>query len=496
MHKSVSRSWSGHRGVALLVLLTGAFLPPLDYFIVNLALPSIRAGLHTDGAVLQLIISAYAAVYATLLITGGRLGDLFGRKRIFMIGLAGFTLASLLCGLAPSGAWLIAGRIVQATAAAVLAPQVLASIRTLFSASEQAKVMGIYGFVFGISSVVGQLGGGLLITLHPFGLGWQSIFLVNLPIGILALVGAWFFVPESDGRREEKLDLPGVGLVSLCLALVIVPLTLGRESGWPLWTYVSFAASVPVFWLFVRTEQRMLLAGKEPLVDLSLFKNRTFAIGLMLAFLFYCLSVYFMTYGVYLQSGLHWSPLESGLAIMPYTAGFVIGSPLSSTVARRVGNHVLTLGFGMMAAGFTFAILALARSLQPDLLFYCGLSCAGIGQGFVLPSVVRVVLSAVDKSKAGLASGVVTSVLQLGAGFGAAAIGGIFFSRIGTEPGAFEYKEAFRLSLGIVVALEVVCVGLCTILVRNGRSQRGMAERLIHHKDATETEVGIGVEVG
>src|SRR6266702_4834672 len=202
------------QGLALAVLFVGAFLAPLDYFIVNLALPAIHTGLNASDAQLQLIVSAYASAYAVLLITGGRLGDLFGRRRMFMTGMAGFVVASALCGFAPNGHVLVIARIVQGMAASVMAPQVLATVRAVVPLHQQTRVMGFYGFVFGLASIVGQLGGGALITYQPFGLDWRAIFLINIPVGVLAFIGAWKYVPENQSATREGVDLKGVALLS------------------------------------------------------------------------------------------------------------------------------------------------------------------------------------------------------------------------------------------------------------------------------------------
>ncbi|MGF6776776.1 MFS transporter [Paraburkholderia sp. GAS334] len=457
------------QGLALAVLFIGAFLAPLDYFIVNLALPSIHSGLNATDAQLQLIVSAYASAYAVLLITGGRLGDLFGRKRMFMGGMAAFVLASALCGFATSGHMLVISRIVQGIAAAVMAPQVLATIRAVVPAHRQTKVMSFYGFVFGLSSIVGQLGGGALITYHPFGLDWRIIFLINIPVGILAFFGTWKFVPESQPAVRTGVDLKGVGLLSLLLMLIIYPMTHGREAGWPAWTFVMFALSVPVLALFIVTERRIDRAAGHPLVDLKLFGNPAFATGLVLAFLFYCESAFFLTYGIYLQTGLHWTPLASGIAIMPFATGFIVGPFFSPAIVRRIGSHVLTLGFAMLAVGFSVTTWAAGQSAVPEPIFYVSLVCAGIGHGLVLPSLMRIVLAEVISEKAGLASGVVSSTLQIGAAFGTAAISGAFFGVLGQQTTQEAYAHAFQVCIGITTALLFVCIGLSVLLVRHQR---------------------------
>src|SRR6266702_760891 len=463
--KAVPRS--ERQGLALAVLFVGAFLAPLDYFIVNLALPSIHTGLNATDAQLQLVVSAYASVYAVLLITGGRLGDLFGRRRMFMTGMAAFVVASALCGFATSGHMLVISRIVQGMAAAIMAPQVLATIRAVVPLHRQTKVMSLYGFVFGLSSIVGQLGGGALITYHPFGLDWRIIFLINIPIGIAAFIGTWKFVPENQPATHTGIDLKGVALLSAVLLLVIYPMTHGREAGWPVWTFAMFALAVPVFALFLVTERRVENRGGHPLVDLQLFRNPAFALGLVLAFLFYCNSAFFLTYGIFLQTGLHWSPLASGVAIMPFAIGFVVGPLTSPAVVKHIGGHVLTLGFSMMTVGFTITGWSATQAGAPDLLFYCGLVCAGVGHGLLLPSIMRIVLLEVAPEKAGLASGVVSSTLQIGSAFGTAAISGAFFGAIGGHATPDAYAHAFQLSLAINALLMLVCIGLSVLLVRH-----------------------------
>jgi EmrB/QacA subfamily drug resistance transporter len=455
--------------LALVVLLTGAFLSPLDYFIVNLALPAIRAGVGASAAQLQLIVSVYTSAFAVLLVTGGRLGDAFGRKRMFMTGMAGFVLASLACALASSGSALVLARLLQGSAAAMLVPQILATIRSAFPPERQTKVMGLYGFVYGFASVAGQLGGGALITLHPFGLGWRAIFLINVPVGALALLGAWRFVPESRAAHRERIDVPSLLMLSTVFALVIYPLTQGREAHWPVWTVVCLAASVPVLGAFVYRQQRVKRAGVAPLVDPSLFRNRVFSIGLVLAFCFYCDSAFFLTYGIYLQSGLAWSPLSAGLAVLPFGVGSILGPLVSPAMVRRLGHRVLTVGFAALAVGFAISCVASMR-IAPDTLFYLGLALAGMGHGIVLPSVVRIVIGEIEPAKAGLAGSVVTTMLQIGSAFGATAISGVFFSIVAHDTSAAAYAQAYRYSMVVVASVFFVCVPLSLILSARNRA--------------------------
>ncbi|WP_448168417.1 MFS transporter [Burkholderia ambifaria] len=453
-----------HHGWALVVLLVGAILPPLDYFIVNLALPAIRDGIGARPAELQLVVSAYACANAVVQITGGRLGDLYGRKRMFMVGMAGFVVASALCGLAGSGAVLVGGRVLQGLFAAILAPQVLATIRSVFSPQEQVRVMGFYGFVFGLAAVIGQLGGGALISLHPFGLGWRAIFLVNVPIGILALLGSWRFIPESRPPRGQRIDVPGTVLLSLFLLMLVYPLTHGREAGWPLWMVACIVGALPMLGALLAVEARRLAGGRDALLDVRLLRNPVVALGLTLAFLFYMLSAFFLSYGIYLQGCLNWSPLASGLAILPLGIGF-LASPLlmPRLVARFGGYRVLTLGFAMLTAGVATAA-ALAGDHAPGAGFYAGIAAIGVGQGLVLPSVVRIVLAEVDAVRAGVASGMVTAMLQIGAAVGAATLGGLFFARLGAQPGALDYVQGFKTAMWALTVVLLGCVALSAAL--------------------------------
>jgi EmrB/QacA subfamily drug resistance transporter len=284
------------RWLALAVLLTGAFLPILDFTIVNLALPSIRQSLGATSAQVQFVISAYAATYAVMLITGGRLGDLLGRKRMFLIGVAGFSVTSLLCGFAASPTVLILGRILQALMATVMAPQVLASIRILFPGPEQTRALALYGATFGLANICGQLCGqllgGFLVFAHPFGFAWQSIFFINIPIGIVAFVGAVFFVKESRSLHAGKLDFIGVILLSVTLGCLVYPMIEGRELGWPKWMMGMVCLCVIALLGFIRYETRLSANGLDPLVEFALFRNRRFSLGILMGLVFYMLSAF------------------------------------------------------------------------------------------------------------------------------------------------------------------------------------------------------------
>src|SRR5580704_14983284 len=262
-----------NRWAALAVLLTGAFLAPLDFFIVNVAMPSITTGLGATAADVQLVISGYAVVYSVFLITGGRLGDIYGRKSIFLIGLLGFALASALCGLAWSPFALIVARLLQALAAAAMAPQALASVHALFPAHERGRALSIYGIALGLSSIAGQLLGGALVGADIGGFGWRLIFLINLPIAAAAFVAALPLLRETRGGTRPRLDFGGVLLSAAALTALVLPLIEGRERGWPWWS-IALLLTAPLFAeAFRRYEIRLARLGGEPLVAIDVFQS-------------------------------------------------------------------------------------------------------------------------------------------------------------------------------------------------------------------------------
>jgi EmrB/QacA subfamily drug resistance transporter len=442
------------RWLALPILLVGAFLPVLDFNVVNLALPAIRQDLDATAGDVQFVISAYAATYAVFLITGGRLGDWLGRKRMFVTGVAGFTLASVLCGLAWSPAVLIAGRILQGLTATAMAPQVLASIRVLFPAAEQGKAFALYGATFGLANIAGQILGGVLVSSQPFGLPWQAIFLINVPIGLLALAGSVFFLRDSRADRAEKLDIGGVVLLSVTLGLLVYPLVEGRERGWPAWMLIMLVLSPIILTAFVRYERRLIVRGGSPLVDFSLFREPGFAIGTAMALVFYMLSSFYLSFSVYLQGGLHLTPVDAGLRTLPFAFGYFVSSFSSAGIMQRLGPRALTLGFIIQVIGFGAVILSVL-DVAPDHIAIA-LGVAGLGYGIVVPSVIKAVVGGIDQRHAGLASGIVISTFQIGAALGVAIIGGVFYSALGTRPELINYSHAFSVALGCNVVLLVI----------------------------------------
>lgn len=442
------------RWLALPVLLIGAFLPPLDWTAANLALPAIHEDLGASPAELQFVISAYTATYAVFLITGGRLGDWFGRKRLFTLGIAGFTLASALCAMARSPIILIAGRILQALTATLMAPQVLASIRVLFPPAEQGKALGLYGAVFGLSNIAGQVLGGILVSSHILGFTWQTVFLVNLPIGLCALVGSLFFLRDSRAAQARNLDLGGVVLLSATLGLLIYPLVEGREIGWPVWIIAMLLAFPAALAVFLRFEMGLVRRGGSPLIDLSLFRERGFGVGVAMALVFYMMNSIFLASSIYLQGGVGLTAVDAGLRMSPLGIGYFLASLAAAGIMERLGSRALTLAFAIQMIGFGVAIVAVARMLTG--FFGIGLFVAGLGFGIAMPSIIKAVIGGIDQRYAGLASGIVMSSLHIGGALGIALVGGVFFNTLGDGRGLFAYAHAFSVATGCNIALMAV----------------------------------------
>jgi MFS family permease len=441
-----SETFTARQWLALVSLYMGAFLPALDYFIVNLALPAIQTGLHAKPAQIQLTVSAYSLAYAVTLITGGRLGDLYGRRLVFMIGMGAFVVASAMCGLAINGNMLVGGRFLQGASASMITPQVLASIRTVFPIHIQARLMGIYGFVYGLSLIVGQIGGGALIALHPFGLDWRVVFLVNIPIGLMALTGSWRYLAESRSDAGRHIDIQGSFFLTLGLVLLIYPLTVGRELGWPAWSLLCMCLSIPTFAVFVQTENRMLRSGRDPLVDMSVIKRPGIATGLLLAFLFYSIAAFFLTYGIFFQEGHGWTPLESGLLLAPYGAGYIFAPLATPWLGRRIGNHSLTLGFGLLTVGYAICIPEIIH-IANQWPLYAALFIAGTGQGITLPTLQHRILENVESRNTGMTAGITVAMLHIGVAFASAFIAGRFFSALDHADSPEGYNHAMQICL-------------------------------------------------
>ncbi|HEV3293277.1 MAG TPA: MFS transporter [Streptosporangiaceae bacterium] len=443
------------RWLTLIILLLAAFMNLLDVSIVNIAIPSIQRNLHASYADVQWALAGYTLAYALVLITGGRLGDTFGRKRLFLIGVTGFTIMSALCGAAQSPGMLIACRVAQGAMGAIMVPQVLAVIQVIFPPAERIKALAGFGVTAGLGTISGPLIGGLLIQHNLFGLGWRPIFLINVPVGIITVVVSAVLVRESRAASPPRLDPAGVGLVTVALLLLLFPLVQGRQLGWPAWTFISMAASVPVFALFVWYEQIKSRRDGSPLVPMRLFRERGFSAGMAIAVTFFLgIASYGLVLTLFLQLGLGFTPLHAGLTFLPFSLGVLASSGAAARLAPRFGRGVTMAGALVIAAGMAGVIAATdhygAAVTTWDLV--PGLVAAGLGLGAVIAPLADIVLARVPSQDAGSASGVFNTGLQLGNSIGIALIGVIFFGMLGTQSGPAASAVAPALRSGIVAA--------------------------------------------
>jgi EmrB/QacA subfamily drug resistance transporter len=424
------------RWVALAVVLIAGFMQLVDISIVNVAIPSIQRDLDATYAQIQWVLAGYQLAFAVMLITGGRLGDIYGRKRLFMTGMAGFTLASALCGLAQSPAMLIGSRVLQGLMGAIMFPQILSVIQVTFPPRERGTAFGMFGATIGLATITGPLVGGLLINADLLGLGWRPIFLVNVPIGIAALAVATRFLVESKAPRALRPDPVGVVIVTTGLLLLVYPLVQGRDLDWPLWTFLSMAASVLVLIGFGVYERHKKARDGSPLVDMDLFRQRSFVPGLLVAGIFFMgIPAFFLTFSLWLQIGLGFSALHAGLTGAPFAVGSAVASAASVRLAPNLGRRILSIGALLLVAGMVALIWTVDRydgavhswQLLPALLV------CGLGLGCVVAPLVTVVLAGIRGQDAGAASGVLSTVQQVGGAVGVALVGVIFFGLLGSQ---------------------------------------------------------------
>ena len=441
--------------IGLGVMLCGTFMTIMDVFIVNVAIPSIRQDLSASFAEVQFIIAGYALTYAIARITGGRLGDVYGRRRMFMVGLAGFTVASSLCGIAPTSAWLVATRLLQGGTAAILFPQVFALIRVIFVDARQRSIaFSTMGFVLGLACIVGQLIGGLLVEANLWGLAWRLVFLINIPIGLVAFVAAPFVIDESHSPSGRTMDLAGVLLSALGLGLLLFPLVEGRELGWPAWSFTMLAASVPVLAIFAIHQHRKSLLGTSPLLETSLFRDRAFAVGILIVLIFYStLNSIYLSLALLIQIGLARSPVHSGLILASNALAFMVSSIVAGRLPQAWGRSSLIAGAAIAAVASLIAA-ATARSVAPlhgeELI--PALVLWGVGQGLLMTPLLNTIVGGVHAHNAGSAAGMLSTMQQVGGALGVAVVGILFFSRLDhahllgqSEPSA--YADAFMAAV-------------------------------------------------
>ena len=456
MHQIVSDPVdTSRRWWVLATVVAAQFMFGVDAFIVNVAIPTIAAELHASAAQIEAVIAIYLIAYATLVVTGGRLGDIYGARNVFISGVAGFTVTSLWCGLAQSGPELIAARLAQGATAALMVPQVLATIHLLFADASRARAFGIYGIVLGLAGAAGFLLGGILVTLDLAGLGWRAVFFVNVPFGAVIIAAAWKIMPSFQRRAGTRLDIPGAIVLFTGLLCLIGPLLFGHDLHWSPLTWLAMAAGVGIVAAFLRLERSVARRGGMPLIDLALLSDTAFMRGLAAVFFFFFANLsFYLVMTMYMQKGLQIPPLQAGLVFLPLALTFVIASRHSGMRAKHRGTLVLIEGCAVQIAGLAALVMAIEWIDTPSaMVLALMLTIFGYGQGLVMAPLSSAVLSTVKPVSAGAASGIYGTTAQIANAAGVAAIGAVYF--------AIESNQSARPALLAACALFALSIAAC-----------------------------------
>jgi EmrB/QacA subfamily drug resistance transporter len=479
------------RWLALTVILFAGFMDLLDLTIVNVTIPSILHDLHASYGQIEWIVAGYSLGFAAVLIVAGRLGDIFGRKLVFLAGVAGFTVATALCGAAVNPAMLIGTRFLQGAMAGTMIPQILSIIHGSFPASERSKAYGLFGAIVGCASAAGMVVGGLLVQGDLLGLKWRPVFLVNVPLGIAVAVAGYLVIREAKPATAPRLDPVGAVLALAATLMLVYPLTEGRSLGWPAWTFALLGGAVVALVVLVGYERWRAGTIGSPLVVLRLFRARTFSSGLVLLAIFaISFSGFFFTWTLYLQVGLGWAPAHAGLTGVSFALAAMIGSGMSAAVLTpRFGRRVLMAGALANAAGFAgYSVLASHYGTSiSSWQMVAPLVLAGGGFGLVIAPIIDLILTDVPVRDAGSASGLLSAIQEVGMALGVALAGTVFFGYLGgtgqaatqlgalatgaAGPGAVahDFIRAFSLSLWYPVGILAIFFAGLFALPRRAR---------------------------
>jgi EmrB/QacA subfamily drug resistance transporter len=450
------------RWLAAVAMMIAVLMDMIDVTIVNVALPTIRHDLGASATQLEWVVSAYMLAFAAALITAGSLGDLLGRKRLFLIGITVFGAASLAAGLAQAPGELIAARVVQGAAAAVMTPQLLATFRTVFDAKERGQAFGLYGAILGFASAIGLLLGGVLTSADLFGWSWRSVFFVNVPIALVSLVLSARFVPETRERSARRPDWAGAALLTAALVAIVYPLLEGRSLGWPAWIWLLLAAGLVTLAGLGLMEERRRRPRVAPLLRTRLLRIPAFSAGLGVQLAFAAgIQGFFLIFTIWVQAGQHYSPLRAGLTTIAFSAGSFVLAPIAVPMALRYGRRVLVAGGVLMAAGILGVDIGahhVGTSTSPWPLVP-GLIVAGAGLALLVIPLVNVVLAAAPAKAAGSASGLFSTTQQIGGAIGIAVVGTAFFGYLGGHSSvtAFTHTAPYAaVAFGVCAALSLV----------------------------------------
>jgi EmrB/QacA subfamily drug resistance transporter len=463
------------RWLAAVVMIGAATMDLIDLTVVNVALPTIREDLGATGTQLEWVISAYMLAFAAALIVSGAFGDLLGRKRVFLGGIALFGVASLGAGIAQNPGELIAARAVQGVAAAAMIPQVLGSFRAMFSGEERGKAFGMYGAVLGFASALGLVLGGLLTTVDVFGWSWRAVFLINVPIAVVSLVASARFVPETSDPEAGRPDLAGAALLAVSIVLVAYPLLEGRSQDWPAWIWAMLIAGLTGLVAVAVAEGRRRGSRVAPLLRPGLLRIPAFSAGLMVQFAFSAaLQGFFVVFAIWLQLGRGFSPLAAGLTALAFSVGSFALAPFAVQLAQRAGRLVLAGGGLLMALGTLEVVLAadgVGNGSDPWPVVP-GMVLAGMGLSLLIIPLVNVVLAAVPHGVAGGAGGMFSTAQQLGGALGVAVVGTVFFAQLESH----SYTASFEASAPVVIGLFVAAGLLSLVLPRTAVSEEEAVE--------------------
>jgi EmrB/QacA subfamily drug resistance transporter len=479
-HRMSTASSHRWRWLAFAAALAATLMDLLDSTIATVAAPAIRDDLGGSYADLQWISAAYTLAMAVMLLTGGRLGDMFGRKRMLLIGAAGFTLASIACAVAPSAEALIASRAIQGGVGAVMVPQVFGLIRDLFKPQEIGKAFAILGPACGLAAILGPVVSGLLIDADLFSTGWRMIFLVNVPVGaFVLLVGAKHLPDVAPTADAKRFDLAGVGIAVIGAFMLVYPLVQGRELRWPAWVEVLLVASVPVLAAFGVHQVRRKRAGATPLIETSIFRTRSYVSGIVFAVVFLgAMGGVTLTLGVLLQVGLGYSPIHASLTTAPFALGGFIGSAAGGMLMHKVGRSIVQAGLAIMGAGLLglYVVLEHAGTAVGSWDVVGPMLVSGIGMGAIWVPMFEIIVGDVADHEVGSASGVLQAVQQLGMSLGIAAIGTVFFGAIGSQAARADFVDAAELTTIITVGLIAVAFAVSHLLPRQARQPHAPAD--------------------